>query len=200
MIPLAVSSLMGFLAATPQEPTLPPFEHVVAATDAAGTAISHDCGAYCVAITAAIVREEALEFTAAKSLVDSDGDGLCSMADLQHGLGQIGIASSAFESRTRDIPGGINILFVKSTASTAEADHFIVSQELPDGRFRFFAPPIGTRVSDGAFLRDLWQGRFLHLDGSESWSPPSWALVLCGLAASILVFHASKARGQEERP
>lgn len=199
MIATILALLSGAAMPSGQEPTLPPLEHVTAATDAAGSSISQDCGAYCLAIAGSIATSAPMTFERAKGLVDPDGDGRCSLADLDQGFDALGVAADAYESRSSRIPPGLNVLFVKSASEDGEADHFIVSQELSDGRYRFYAPPIGTRVSDGEFLAKLWPGKFLHLGAETTWTPPFWSLVLAGALVTLALARRRSVRLAEVR-
>ena len=154
-------------AQAPDDSELPAIEHMIGNVAPTNSMLMKDCGAYCVAIVGSRSQEKGVGFEQARELVDPEMDGICSLADLVRGLANLGIESVPMESDDKRIPSGLNILHVRSSEASKEADHFIVSEELEDGRFRFYAPPLGTRKSDGRQVRKMWGGRFVHVTAED---------------------------------
>jgi hypothetical protein len=155
-----------------------------------------DCGAACVAIVGGIVGAPDAGFARTKRAVDPDGDGLASMLDLVNGLTSFGIESQAVHASSLSVPAGVNILHVSASDSSTGEDHFIVSQELPAGRYQFYCPPLGVKSGDSTALEGMWSGYYVHVESSDE--RPAWygaTLVLAGLAIGAivaLVIHRSK--------
>lgn len=122
-----------------------------------------NCGATCVAIISGCVRPTSVAVAEARELVDSDGDGLASMADLLHGLESLGIVASFRHTDDQSLPPGLNILHVRSAKHSAVADHFIVSDQLAGGRFRLFCPPTGIIVGEADSLSGRWSGDYIAI-------------------------------------
>ena len=183
---IVCSLFLAGLLAVSQDPGLPALEQVSGASDAAGSAISKDCGAYCLAIAASLASSVDVPFDRAKLAVDADEDGLCSIADLTRGFRSLGLEATAREAEPTALPPGLSILHVKASATSPKADHFVVAQELADGRFRFFAPPLGTLVGDGDEMTSLWSGAFVRVglvEGSGLFS--LWWLLGAGVFAGV---------------
>lgn len=164
-------------------------------------ALSHssmlkDCGASCVAIVGNLAGPAEVPFERAKELVDPDGDGLASMHDLVRGLATLGIAATSMQSSSLEVPDGVNILHVTASETSGAEDHFIVSEELPDGRFRFYCPPLGTKTGGRTALEGMWSGCFIRVGAPRE---HTWLMPVSIATVGLLVgaFGARAVRGAQ---
>lgn len=148
-----------------------------------GAPVSKDCGAYSVAIAAQRATNAVVSFQEAKALVDSDADGVCSLVDIVRGLEALGITAAPM-FKGGGLPRGLSILHVRSTASAVAPDHFMVAEELKDGSYRFFVPPLGTMIGDLRSIAPMWQGTFVRL---ESGMAATASLPVLGLGATAVL-------------
>lgn len=103
--------------------------------------IGHGCGATCVAVYARRVSDSRITFREAQRATDPDGDGVCSIADLQHALRSLGLEVEAYERPSKSLPRVPAILWVSSsTQGKAPYDHFIVTEPAARGRFVVLSP------------------------------------------------------------
>ncbi len=132
--------------------------------DLSHASVIKDCGAASVSIVCGLLGASHVEFANAKQVVDPDGDGLASMLDLVNGLSSFGFEAQAVQSKELRVPEGVNILHVSASDKSSGEDHFIVSQELPQGQYQFYCPPLGVKTGDSTALEGMWSGRYVHVE------------------------------------
>jgi hypothetical protein len=181
--PLVCLALSIGLAPSQAGPFL---EELAAPGNEQGVAATKDCGAFCMAIAGRRAGLERLSFETAKELVDSDGDGVCSLADLASGFERLGLSAAALRRKPDGLPMGLNILHVRSDPQADKPNHFIVSESLASGQFRFYIPPIGSGVEGEARILELWDGCYLGIGSARpvrAWF--AGVVILAGLGLGV---------------
>ncbi|MFM8279899.1 MAG: cysteine peptidase family C39 domain-containing protein [Candidatus Limnocylindrus sp.] len=148
--------------------------------------IGHGCGATCVAVYARRVSDSRITFSEAQRATDPDGDGVCSIADLQRALRSLGLEVDAYERPSRSLPRVPAILWVSSSVQgNAPYDHFIVTEPAARGRFVVHFPPFGTSLQSERDIGAIWSGRYVATTSvHRGWWMP-WLIV--GTVAVLLI-------------
>lgn len=146
------------------------------------------CGASCLSYLSMRLTDDECSYREAVGLVDPDGDGICSLADLVRGLETIGIEAIPLSKGTEELPAGISLLHVKSSEHAPRPDHFIVSERSDSGISHFYFPGAGSAHHADVNILDLWEGVYLRLEkpsGGSLFIAPAIALVACVFLGSI---------------
>lgn len=173
---------------------------VAADPPGAGTqeAMNRGCGALAVRIAVQRGDRRALAQHEVEAVVDPDGDGMCSVADLVRGFDAFGVDAEPMVSDARVLPQALCVLLIRTNEKTHRPDHFAAMEPGPGGQYMVYMPPDGLASVTGTHLVDRWEGVFLRLRfrserASEFLPACGWGAG-AGVAAFVIVVAARRAR------
>ena len=129
-----------------------------------GQPISKHCGAVAVALAARRVAAADVSFDDVQRVVDVDGDGWCSVADIIRGCHAFGLEADAARCSTETQIRRPCILLVKSDVSLVGASHFVYAEPAPDTDDTIvYSAPLSVGPWHKDQLANVWNGDVVWL-------------------------------------
>src|ERR1043166_3593131 len=88
---------------------------------------SSGCGVYALAIGLRRLKSEPrASYAQCASIVDADGDGVCSLEQLAEGFRHFGVEAVPMHSEGRMLPHDLAVLLVRGSRVSNSPDHFVL--------------------------------------------------------------------------
>jgi predicted double-glycine peptidase len=168
------------------------------------TALDKGCGAYAVALLLRRHSDVQATFEEVSQKVDPDGDGECSLLDLQRGLRGFGVETVAAKGPTNRSPAVASIIRLRPNAGKGRGEHFVLVEPAERGSVWVFDPPDGVALWDEATLQSQWDGYLVYPSAGASVVVDTMLLVLAvGIGGGALLMLSrvaqTRLRGKAQR-